>query len=308
MPSTYPAAYYFSGELLRLAQAIEDNNPAELERQLALAPSNVRLETGAEGITLLLYSMMIRDKECMGILLTHGFDPNQDIFLGPSQLQVQPVGIAAAGEDAAILLVLLDHGGDPNSRYDNNPALFVAAEAEQFVQLRLLLERGADINATASDGRTAIIALADQAQFDQVAYLIEQGAAIHKPDSYGATLAFAVQERYVSPALEAHKQQQVVKQMLLERGVVFPVPHPGVAFQAKVRQENKQRWQWEATAEGKQWLTRIRAATASLAATAASEAIQMRQQAEAVFQMWRQTQDNWFPSTNTGSLPLYNSA
>ncbi|MGI4831880.1 MAG: hypothetical protein ACRYFK_00280 [Janthinobacterium lividum] len=95
--------------------------------------------------------------------------------------------------------------------------------------------------------------------------------------------------------------------MLTERGITFPVVHPGIAFQAKVRQENRQRRQWEATPAGAQWLARINAATASAAPAAANEALQLRQQAEPAFQAWRHTQPNWFAPTNEGSFPLYNS-
>jgi hypothetical protein len=307
MRSTYPATKYFAGQLLPLAQAIENNDLKKLEQQLTQTPSDQYRHAEQGGMTLLLYAMMNRHPEAMQVLLTHGIDPNQNTLLGENKLQVQPVGAAAVGEDVAILKLLLDHGGDPNSRYNDAPALCASADADRFPQMHLLLERGADINSTALDGSTAAVTLADHGRFDEVAYLIKRGADIHKPDKYGATLAFAVQARYVSPTLDAYKQQQLVKQLLTERGIKFPVPHPGIAFQAKVRQENQQRRQWEATPEGAKWLARINAATNSTASTAANEAMQLRQQAEPAFQSWRKNQPNWFPTTNDSSFPLYNS-
>ena len=35
--------------------------------------------------------------------------------------------------------------------------------------------------------------------------------------------------------------------------------------------------------------------------------MQLRQQAEPVFQAWRKAQPGWFATTNEGSFPLYNS-
>jgi hypothetical protein len=99
----------------------------------------------------------------------------------------------------------------------------------------------------------------------------------------------------------------MVMKLMTERGVKFPVPHPGIAFQAKVRQENMQRRQWEATPEGAQWLARIGVATQSRQPGAANEAMRLRQQAEPAFQAWRKVQPSWFPTTNDGSFPLYNS-
>ena len=307
MHSTFPATKYFTGPLLPLAQSIENDDLPALEQGLTHAPGNASQNVEQQGMTLLLYAMMNRRKEAMLVLLKHHTDPNQNTQVGENKLQVQPVGIAAGGEDAEILKILLDHGGNPNSRYNDEPAVFAAIKGDHFDHLHLLLDRGADINATNGYGETLMMALANGNQFEQIAYLIRRGADIHKPDSHGATLAFAVQDAYVSPTLPEYKQQQLVKKLLTERGIHFPVPHPGIAFQAKVRQENLQRRQWEATAEGAQWLARIKAAEASATAAAANEATQLRQQAEPVFQAWRKSQPDWFATTNDGSFPLYNS-
>lgn len=272
----------------------------KLEQQLIQTPAADYRNAEQDGMTLLLYAMMNQREDAMQVLLKHQVNPNQNTLLGENKLQVQPVGAAAGGENAGILKILLDHGGDPNSRYNDEPALFATIKGDHYDYMRLLLNHRADINATNNYGETLMMALANQNQFEQIAYLVKRGADIHKPDRHGATLAFAVQDAYISPTLEAYKQQQVVKQLLAERGIKFPVPHPGIAFQAKVRQENRRRRQWEATAEGARWLTQMNAA-------AANEAMQLRQQAEPVFQAWRKAQPGWFPTTNGGSFPLYNS-
>ncbi|MGI4886643.1 MAG: ankyrin repeat domain-containing protein [Janthinobacterium lividum] len=307
MRSTYPATKYFAGTpLLPLAQLIENDDPALLARRLDEAAPALRRAVGHEGMTLVLYAMMNRRKACLTALLTHGADPNQNTQLGKNKLQVQPVAVAAGGEDPELLIILLDHKGDPNSRYDDEPALFSAIQGDHYDHVRLLLDRGADINATDKDGDTAMQRMAYTADFEQVAYLIRRGADVHKPDNQGATLAFSVQTRYVSPTLPAYKWQQTVKQMLIDRGVKFPVPHPGIAFQAKVRQENAQRRRWEATPEGEQWLARIAAAESNPGA--GSDFMTLRFEAEQACQAWRKNQPDWFPTTNAGRdvLPIYN--
>lgn len=307
MPPTYPATKYFTGDLLALAQLIEHDEPKELARRLTFGHAYMQRQAEQDGMTLIMYAMMNRRKDCLTVLLTHGQDPNQNTHLGKSKLQIQPVGIAAGGEDNEILTILLDHGGNPNSRFDDEPALFATIKNDHYDHMRLLLDRGADINSTNKDGNTLVNILSYTNRFEQIAYLIKRGADVHKPNNHGATLAFSVQDSDLDPEGDAHKWQQIVKQLLIERGVKFPVPHPGIAFQARVRQENRQRRQWEATPEGADWLARLSAATQSREAGAANEAMQLRQQAEPAFQAWRKTQPGWLPTTNDGSFPLYNS-
>lgn len=325
MHATYPAAKYFpSTPLLPLAQAIEDDDSPELTRLLNEVPTSVCRAQGQEGMTMLLYAMMSRRKQCMQVLLAHGADPNQNTLLGNNHLQVQPIGAAAGGEDSELLTILLDHGGDPNSRFNERPALFAAADADRYDRVRLLLDRGADINATDNKGATLMKRLANLRNFEQVAYLIKRGGDIYKADRVGGTVAFIVQSSHISSTLPAYKWQQEVKLLLEARGVHFPVPHPGIVFQAKVRQENAQRRRWEATAEGRRYRDQLAAAQSereqadariyaaggklpveearSLAAYNRAE--RLRGEAEPLFQAWRKTQPDWFPTTNdSGKYP-----
>jgi ankyrin repeat protein len=89
----------------------------------------------------------------MQVLLKHRVDPNQNTPLGENKLQVQLVGIAAGGKNSKILQILLDHGGNPNSRYTDEPALFAAIKGDHHDYMRLLLNRGTGINATNNYGK-----------------------------------------------------------------------------------------------------------------------------------------------------------
>jgi ankyrin repeat protein len=179
MRPTYPATKYFTGDLLPLAQLIEDDDPTTLATRLTYAPDYVRREVGREGMTLVVYAMMNRRKDCLRVLLTHGWNPNQNTRLSKDELQMQPVGLAAGGEDSELLTLLFDHGGDPNSRFNDKPALFAAINQDRYDHMRLLLDRGANINATDGDGDTVMQVLAYTNQFEQIAYLIKRGADVH---------------------------------------------------------------------------------------------------------------------------------
>ena len=50
--------------------------------------------------------------------------------------------------------ILLDHGVNPNTRVNNRPLSFAAADQGRWTNVRLLLDSGADINALSENGDT----------------------------------------------------------------------------------------------------------------------------------------------------------
>jgi ankyrin repeat protein len=78
---------------------------------------------------------------------------------------------------------LLDHGADANVRSgrERETALHAAARRGQPERVvRLLLERGADVNATRADGKTAWL-LARRGGFDGIAGILEDAGAVTEP-------------------------------------------------------------------------------------------------------------------------------
>jgi len=82
----------------------------------------------------------------------------------------EDIGFAAWFGHADVVQAWLDRGGDPNAlyRYSNGPAveqarplLLAAARWGRISIMELLLSRGADIDATDADGRTAVYELVD---------------------------------------------------------------------------------------------------------------------------------------------------
>jgi hypothetical protein len=309
MHQPVPAERYFAGPALPAALACQHNDAPALAAALhtaRLSPNAV----GAQGMSLLLLAMSNRSLEAVRELLRLGADPNLRTGLGHDPTLVQPVALAAGGDNTKLLELLLEHGGDPNARFGSRPATFCAADADRYDHLRLLLDHGADINATDETGSTLMLRLADLRQYDQVATLIKRGGDVHKADNVGRTIAFDVQSGTpsYSPTDSMAQWHKEVKHLLEARGVHFPVPHPAIAFQAKVRAENAQKRQWQATTEGQHWLGLIAAAEHNPAG--GNDAFRHRTAAEAAFQVWRKAQPGWFPSTNggtsSGPMPLYN--
>lgn len=320
MYPTVPAERYFaSSPALPAALACQHDDATALTQALAqahLSPDAV----GEQGMSLLL-AMSNRSLHAVQALLDHGANPNLHTRFGREQLDTQPVALAAGGDNTPLLTLLLDHGGDPNSHFGSRPATFCAADADRYDHLRMLLDHGVNINITDKDGTTLMLLLAGRREFNQVAYLIKRGGDVHKADGHGGTVAFEVQtdEPDYLPKDSLYHQIAAVKNLLEARGVTFPVPHPGIAFQARVRAENAQRRTWEATTNQGRWFraqvtaaenertdaeTKIYAAGGNLpaedarAGAAYAREQQLQGEAEPRFQAWRKTQPNWSLSPN----------
>ena len=90
--------------------------------------------------------------------------------------------------------------------------------------VRLLLAHGADVNEHDSGGNTAATYAAGLAKFDVVEMLLRHG---YDYDLEG--LALSVNNRVGPEYPKSYKQMKKVLEMLKKRGVVFPLPPPGIA-------------------------------------------------------------------------------
>ncbi len=306
-----PAERYFANNAaLPVALACQHDDAEGIVQALQTTRVSPNTE-GEQGMSLLLLAMSNRSKKAVESLLTHGADPNLITKLGRAQVLTQSVGLAAGGDDIEMLRLLLDHKGDPNSRFGSQGALSCAIDGERYDNMRLLLDRGANINATDNGGilglpnESLVIRLAKNKKFEQVAYFIELGVDVNWHDAMGYTLAFTVQEEGFDYKPEDPIYPWVIKtkHLLEARGIHFPVASPLVARYAQERVENTQRRQWEATAEGRRWLSPIRAAEqererSQNATQNYAHSQDLRLKAEEAFQTWRKSQPNWVPSVN----------
>jgi len=98
--------------------------------------------------------------------------------------------------------ILMDKGADVNAKDDNGKTALMHAVHYDLEVVRLLVDKGADVNARDNDGRTVLISASSH--LDVVKYLVERGAEINaRDDKWGTTpLLFAIQNgRQETPAL-----------------------------------------------------------------------------------------------------------
>jgi ankyrin repeat protein len=127
---------------------------------------NEQFENGNAALTT-----CVRDKrpEIMSYLLSRGADPNAP---GADTL---PLHWAATLEDGTMFKMLLDAGADINkrAREGGNTMLIEASLHGRAENCRMLLEKGADLNAVGSDGEGALEAAANKGWDEVIAVLVE---------------------------------------------------------------------------------------------------------------------------------------
>ena len=141
---------------------------AQLKR---LPPYRAKLDRGNDmmlgaGATPFLRAAKAADLPAMRLLLEHGADPT----IAPARSGITPL-MAAAGVGTA--------EQDTTGRYKT--------QAQAIEAIQLLLDRGADVNATAADGRTAMHGAALQGYDDVIKFLASHGADLNAQDRKGFT-------------------------------------------------------------------------------------------------------------------------
>lgn len=221
---TQPAEKFFSGPTLTLAQAIEQGDVAEAD---ALARTVDLNKPGAEDMTLLFFALQkaFGEKPAQLQIITHlvkaGADPLHTVEDVGSVL-----GVSLQAASPLYVKALLDAGVDPNTVEGTTPILFKATREATFDTLKLLVERGADVNRRDSLGNTALMQGLTTMQLDQVEYLLAQGAT---PDfvningvSFAGQLQFQI-GRQQEGSLAQRKMLQL-RDRIVAMGVAWPPP------------------------------------------------------------------------------------
>ena len=171
-----------------ISLAAENGNAAVVEALLdAGADPNASLRGGE---TALMTAARTGDAATIRALLVRGADPNaRDGFRGQTALMW-----AAARNNAAAVHALAELGADIHAQtvtaerapggnrlfYAPPPtgfsALTFAARGGHLDALRVLLETGADVNATLSDGQSALVVAVANANWQLADYMLDRGA------------------------------------------------------------------------------------------------------------------------------------
>jgi ankyrin repeat protein len=100
-------------------------------------------------------------------------------------------GLLAASRsgDLGLMCTFLNMGADVNYRdaADGKTALCIASKCGQPEALRILIERGADVNRQDADGKTALCIASEYGQPETLQKLIERGADVTCQDAHGKT-------------------------------------------------------------------------------------------------------------------------
>ena len=171
-------ARQFTGSDTALERAIEADDPAAVDAAItAGANPNVR---GAHGVTPLEFAVGTFRKRAAQALVRHRADPNLKDAEGDSAVTL---AVAAYARDPSLLDLVLDAGGDPNTRRsDGSPVIVRFGNDRDLAALTMLHARGADIDAV-DDGQPLLVSYATSEDWDVVWHLIELGARLDTPQA-----------------------------------------------------------------------------------------------------------------------------
>ncbi|KAB7762606.1 ankyrin repeat domain-containing protein [Xanthomonas maliensis] len=178
----------FDGPLRQAAEAIQRGDPRQLR---TLAQQGVALDgVGKSQLTLLWYAIQTHRYDAVRELVALGVDPDTHA--------VAPLGTPlqhALTHDTALLAAMLDGGLSPNHQAADGVPLLQRAVfgdgAEE--RVRLLVERGADVNLRDDIGDSALSEAIDARRPDIALYLLEHGAAWDAAARNGDTPAWGVE-------------------------------------------------------------------------------------------------------------------
>lgn len=181
--SRHGADDYFEGKGLALAIAAENGDAAAIRRLVkeeGVDPD--KIVSTRDGIPLIAWPLRARSVEGLQALLDNGADPNARVVKHMNGELIRfnnAMVYAAKMDDPRFLELLLEHGGDPDTRNSNTETLMYQAflSGNQWKNVQLLVEKGADINAPNISSADTILSLyTGRGGFDSAYWLLEHGA------------------------------------------------------------------------------------------------------------------------------------
>ena len=233
MKTTNPEQF-FDGRMLEMAQAIQSNDMARL-RQLAVG-QNLN-QPGRQDMSLLWFAMQPDqlNTEAVKTLVSLGADPAANPIKDfGSPLDYVFMSRKSPGDTTGLKLLqaMLDGGMSPNKTEPDGTTLLQMAAGPGSASLaiiQLLLQRGADINARDSLGRTALYQSITADHTDIALYLVQHGA---KWDTYtvnGVSIGWSVKwtlDRMQPGPVRTQFEQ--LRDLLISKGMKWPPDSPDV--------------------------------------------------------------------------------
>jgi ankyrin repeat protein len=164
-----------------LIKSIERGDSATV-KQLLSAGANPN-EKGSSSFTPLMMAVLKQNKEIIGMLLRAGADTNAGDKVGTTALMM-----AVHSRDTEIVRLLLDKGADVAVKepYYGRTALHVAAQVADADMMRMLLATSGNPDIRDSDDSTPLM-IAASINIEVVKVLIEKGADVNARNKHGGT-------------------------------------------------------------------------------------------------------------------------
>ncbi|MBF5006799.1 ankyrin repeat domain-containing protein [Diaphorobacter caeni] len=234
MKTTNPEQF-FDGRMLEMAQAIQSKDMARL-RQLA-AGQNLN-QAGRQDMTLLWFAIQPDqlNMEAVKTLVSLGADPSaQPIKDFGSPLDFAFMSRKNPDDTLGLKLLqaMLDGGMSPNNTAGGSMTLLQKAarsgNAFALDMVKLLLQRGADINARDRIGGSALYDSMTSQNPHIAQYLVQQGAKVDTYTVNGVTVGWSMKlrlERLQPGPLRAQFEQ--LREQLVAKGMKWPPDSPEV--------------------------------------------------------------------------------
>lgn len=218
-------------QLILAADAGRVEDVQRLMQREGVDPDRIFSREGRQ--PLLAFLVMYKYPKALQVLLENGADPNAR-FPTPRVTKYKDGSVdvsypnnamvwAAKADDTVYLKLLLDHGGDPDTRNSNDETLLVQAFlwGKHWENVKLLVERGADINSK-TRSKPFISEYASAGGFEAVYWLLQHGADPDN-DSDDPESKTTINAIFWYPSKPAHAEwQRKCQQWLLERGYKRP--------------------------------------------------------------------------------------
>ncbi len=229
----FNARHYYQGKALELARAVDRKDAAAIQRLIKEEGVDPDTLFDGKGMPLVAWPLVTHNLEGLRLLLEAGADPNarhrpvvRDDLPGANNAMV----FAAGMEDRRYLELLLDHGGDPNTRtMGDSPLTYAARLSDRWPNVQLLIERGADVNHRmyGNKNNKPIDWYAGLGNFEQVYWLLQHGAdpttAIEAPGFPQDGTLPTLQDIFYKPVQDwARPWQEKCQVWVLERGIKRP--------------------------------------------------------------------------------------